>query len=115
MYVYASPEDFLCSEGLREQADKCIQAWAKGGKERGRTSDPYVHHYSTSRLGIVAKLVASAVAFGILLIPVFILYLTNLSREKMAVIVGSFVLMFMVSISVLVDVTAHDFFIGIAA
>jgi hypothetical protein len=33
----------------------------------------------------------------------------------MAVIVGSFVLMFMVSITVLVDVTAHDLFIGIAA
>jgi hypothetical protein len=47
--------------------------------------------------------------------PVFILFLTNLSREKMAVIVGSFVLMFMVSISVLVDVTPHDLFVGIAA
>jgi uncharacterized membrane protein YkgB len=83
--------------------------------ERSRTSNPYIHHYSTSRLGILAKLVASAVAFGILLMPVFILFLTNLSREKMAVIVGSFVFMFMVSISVLVDVTPHDLFVGIAA
>lgn len=92
-----------------------LHGWVKGGRERSRTSNPYVHHYSSSRLGIVAKVVASAVAFGVLLIPVFILYLTNLSREKMAVIVGSFVLMFMVSISVLADVTAHDLFIGIAA
>lgn len=33
----------------------------------------------------------------------------------MAAIVGSFVLVFMVTMSVLVDVTPHDLFIGIAA
>jgi len=33
----------------------------------------------------------------------------------MAAIVGSFVLVFMVTMSALVDVTPHDLFIGIAA
>jgi uncharacterized membrane protein YkgB len=64
---------------------------------------------------MLVKIVASSIAIGILLIPVFILFLVDLSRAKMAVIVGGFVVVFMVTMSALVDVSPHDLFIGIAA
>ena len=86
-----------------------------GKTERSRTANRNIHHYSNSGLDVAAKIIASSVAVGILLIPVFILYLFDLSRGKMAAVVGSFVLAFMITMSVLVDVTPHDLFIGIAA
>jgi uncharacterized membrane protein YkgB len=105
----------LASAAFKEQADQRIQGFINGKAERNRTSNQYVHHYSDSRLEVLANIAASVVAIGILLMPVFILFLTDLSRGKMAAIVGSFVLVFMITMSVLVDITPHDLFIGIAA
>ncbi|KAE9380009.1 hypothetical protein N431DRAFT_325452 [Stipitochalara longipes BDJ] len=110
-----SVHDFRFRMLVEEQADRCIQRLLNGKTERSRTNNQYVHHYSTSSLEVAAKIIASFVAVGILLIPVFILFLFDLSRAKMAAIVGSFVLVFMVTMAVLVDVTPHDLFIGIAA
>lgn len=115
MYVDASPEDFCHRNTSEDQADRCIQCLLNGKTERSRTNNPQIHHYSSDSLDVLEKIVASSVAVGILLIPVFILFLFELSRAKMAAIVGSFVLVFMVTMSVLVDVTPHDLFIGIAA
>jgi hypothetical protein len=100
---------------FEKRANKRIQHLLTGKTARSRTNNPQVHHYSISGLDILAKIVASSVAVGILLVPIFILFLFDLSRAKMAVIVGCFVLVFMVTMSVLVDVTPHDLFIGIAA
>jgi len=104
---------------IAQQPRSGLRLWLhhllNGKTGRSRTNNPQVHHYSSSGLDIFAKIVASSVAVGILLVPVFILFLFDLSRAKMAAIVGSFVLVFMVTMSVLVDVTPHDLFIGIAA
>jgi hypothetical protein len=115
MYVDAPLGVFFLPGAFEKQANNRIQHLLKGKTGRSRTNNPQVHHYSSSGLDIFAKIVASSVAVGILLIPVFILFLFDLSRAKMAAIVGSFVLVFMVTMSVLVDVTPHDLFIGIAA
>jgi len=50
---------------------------------------------------------------GALFTPIFLLYLGNLSRGKMSCVVGIFVLVFLVIMSVVVDITAHDIFIVI--
>jgi uncharacterized membrane protein YkgB len=114
MYAVPSLEDYVLPDAFK-QADECIQAFLNGETERSRTSNPYVYHYSPSRLAVLAKIFASTVAVGILLVPVFILFLVDLSRANMSIVVGGFVLVFMVTMSVLVDVTPHDLFIGIAA
>ncbi|PMD33263.1 hypothetical protein L207DRAFT_518088 [Hyaloscypha variabilis F] len=115
MYVHASIEDFLFRVPIEEQADRCIQRLLKSNTEGSRTSDTTIHHYSTSGLDVAARIIASSIGAGILLIPVFILFLFDMSRAKMFAVVGSFVLAFMISMSVLVEVTPHDLFIGIAA
>ena len=62
------------------------------------------------------RIFVAILAVGIMLIPVFVLFLDEyLSRWKMACVVGGFVAVFMVTISAVVDITPHDLFIGIAA
>lgn len=62
------------------------------------------------------RILVAILAVGIMLIPVFVLFLDeSLSRGKMACVVGSFVAFFMVTISAVVDISPHDMFIGIAA
>ena len=92
-----------------------MQHFLKGQAERGKSNDPRVHHFSDSKLDILVRIVASSIAVGTLLVPVLILYLIDLTRGQMAAIVGGFVFVFMVTISVFVDVTPHDLFIGVAA
>jgi hypothetical protein len=103
----------LTSAAFKEQADKRIQGFINGKTERSRTSNQYVHHYSDSRLEVLANIAASVVAIGILLMPAFILFLTDLSRGKMAAIVGFFVLVFIVIMSYLKGITPHSL-IGVA-
>jgi hypothetical protein len=62
------------------------------------------------------RIFVAILAVGIMLIPVFVLFLDEyLSRGKMACVVGGFVAVFMVTICAVVDITPHDLFIGIAA
>jgi hypothetical protein len=97
MYVHASIEDSSVSgSAIKEQADRCIQRLLKSNTEGSRTSDTTIHHYSTSGLDVAARIIASSIGAGILLIPVFILFLFDMSRAKMFAVVGSFVLVFMI-------------------
>jgi hypothetical protein len=67
-------------------------------------------------LSIAQRILVAILAVGIMLIPVFVLFLDeNLSRGKMAWVVGSFVSFFMVTICAVVDISPHDLFIGTAA
>ena len=62
------------------------------------------------------RIFVAILAVGIMLIPVFVLFLDEyLSRWKMACVVGGFVAVFMMTICAVVDITPHDLFIGIAA
>lgn len=100
---------------LVDLADTHTQGFIKGENERRRTRDPLIHHFSSSNLAILERIVASILAIGTMLIPVLVLFLCDLSREKMAAIAVCFVLLFMGTISVFVEVTPHDLFIGVAA
>jgi hypothetical protein len=95
--------------------DTFTQAFIKGDSERQKTSNTRIHHFSRSKLGILERIVASSLAVGTMLVPILILYLFDLSRGKMAAVVGCFVLLFMGTLSVFVEVTPHDLFIGVAA
>ncbi|KAG4439049.1 hypothetical protein IFR05_005477 [Cadophora sp. M221] len=72
-----------------------------------------VTHLSTFRLGLAPKIAAVCLGTSALFTPIFLLYLGGLSRGKMSCIVGIFVLVFLVIMSVIVDITPHDIFIVI--
>jgi hypothetical protein len=84
-------------------------------EEKAKPRGPKVVHLSTSRFDILSKLSAALIAVGFVLAPVFILFLANLGREKMAVVVGIFVLVFLLGASLVVDLTVHEIFVFIVA
>jgi hypothetical protein len=94
-----------------------VQNWLfKSKSERRKSENELIHHYSERRLSMAQRILVAILAVGIMLIPVFVLFLDEyLSRGKMACVVGSFVVVFMVTICAVVDITPHDLFIGIAA
>jgi hypothetical protein len=91
-----------------------IQSILQTNEERRKTDDPCVDHYSATRLAIFAKVVSASLALGILLIPVFLLFLKPMSREVMACIVAASVLVFTMIMSV-VDMPIHELFVVLAA
>ncbi|KAH6710665.1 hypothetical protein BKA61DRAFT_100345 [Leptodontidium sp. MPI-SDFR-AT-0119] len=72
-----------------------------------------VIHLSTFRLSLAPKIAAVCLGTSALFTPIFLLYLGNLSRGEMSCVVGIFVLVFLVTMSVIVDITPHDIFIVI--
>ena len=64
-----------------------MQRFLKGQAERGKSNDLLVHHFSDSKLDILVRIAASSIAVGTLLVPVLILFLIDLNRGQMAVIV----------------------------
>ncbi|KAL5317197.1 hypothetical protein ACEPPN_014292 [Leptodophora sp. 'Broadleaf-Isolate-01'] len=72
-----------------------------------------VIHLSTFRLSLAPKIAAVCLGTSALFTPIFLLYLGNLSRGEMSCVVGIFVLVFLVIMSVIVDITPHDIFIVI--
>ncbi|KAH7308776.1 hypothetical protein BKA65DRAFT_173734 [Rhexocercosporidium sp. MPI-PUGE-AT-0058] len=84
----------------------------KDEKTKSSTASNVVH-LSTFRLGLAPKIAAVCLGTGALFTPIFLLYLADLSRGKMSCIVGIFVLVFLVIMSVIVDITPHDIFIVI--
>jgi hypothetical protein len=115
MYDISLLAKYTKPKPLTQPADTYTKAFIKGNNERQKTSNPRIHHFSRSRLGILERIVASTLAVGTMLIPILILYLFDLSRGKIAAVVGCFVLLFMGTLSVFVEVTPHDLFLGVAA
>jgi hypothetical protein len=84
-------------------------------EERDMRDGPTVVHLSTFRFDILTKLLAALLAVGFVLAPVFILFLANLGREKMAAVVGVFVLVFLFGASLVVKLTSQEIFVFIVA
>ena len=57
----------------------------------------------------------ASLAIGILLVPVFLLFLKPMTRELMTCVVAISVFVFMVAMSVTVEARAYDMLIGGAA
>lgn len=126
-------DDFVAAKrsGGNETQDSRIEAWLESyivGRPRSRlhnflknspegrkSVDKLVYGFSKERLAILAKVIVACLAMCTLFIPLFVMFLVDLSRGKMACVLAVFVLVFMVMMSVLVDLTPHDFFVVIAA
>jgi hypothetical protein len=83
--------------------------------EISKTSDPYTTHYSQERLTKWAKVLTVSIAVGILLLPIFLLFLLQMSRPEMAAVVLVFVLTFAGMMSVVAGGTVLEVFVGTAA
>ena len=72
-------------------------------------------HYAKSRLTILIKVIAVAMAVCMLLVPVLLLFLVSMSRQTMAWTVVGFVLAFSTIMSIVTEAKVHEILIGTAA
>lgn len=103
-------EDFM-EKCATKKPDSWLN-WVLGAKEENvRPDGSKVVHLSTYNFDILSKLSAALLAVGFVLAPVCILFLANLGREKMAAVVGVFVLIFLFGASLVVELTAQEIFV----
>ncbi|KAK0110274.1 hypothetical protein ONS96_001895 [Cadophora gregata f. sp. sojae] len=92
-----------------------LHAWLKGDEGRSKNDDPLVHYFSDTRLAVLTNVGIAFMVVGVLLVPVFVLFLAdNMTRGGKACIVGVFVSLCMVTVSVAIDLTPENLFIGMA-
>lgn len=91
------------------------QKFLQGKEEKEKNADPLVRHLSSSSFARFVPLVIAIFVITTMLLPVFIIFLVQPSREVMVSIVAVFVTIVMVSMSLVIDLTAQDVFLGMAA
>ncbi len=91
------------------------QLFLQTARELEKTGDKWVDHYSATRLEILANIFAVSVATGVLLVPVFLLYLIPMSRVMMALTASTFVVLFTVAVTTTTGAKVHEVFFGTAA
>jgi len=77
--------------------------------------DPAVHFFSSSKIAFLGRLAAVCVAVTISLIPIFLLYLTQMNREAVAGMVLAFVLAFATLTSLLTSAGVETVSLGTCA
>lgn len=82
----------------------------RGEKERQKTENENIVHLSSKGIAVVARVLSAVIGYGIVIASVFLLFLTEFSPGKKAAIVGVFVLLFLLVMSLVTDVTPHDLF-----
>ncbi|KAL5317199.1 hypothetical protein ACEPPN_014294 [Leptodophora sp. 'Broadleaf-Isolate-01'] len=82
--------------------------------ERKKTDDRLVTYYSASRLKAFAGLLLVLTTVGILLAPVFLLFLIPMSRSLMAVTASIFIILFSVVVSVVTGAQVYEVFVSTA-
>lgn len=74
--------------------------------------DPNVYFFSRDRIAFVARLMALCIVVTILLIPIFLFSLLDLSREITLIIVMVFVLLFAAVVSLFAGASMEMMLIG---
>lgn len=91
-----------------------FKSFFKSASRVHETKDVLVEFYSQSRISTFARILAVFVAVSILFTPVIIFLLAPMSNACMSVVTLTFVLSFAVVISLLVEATFQEIFIGTA-
>lgn len=71
--------------------------------------------YAPHLIRFADKCLGSLLAAGILLVPVYLLFLLEMSKDMMAVTTSIFVLAFIMFMSLATDAKVHEVFVGGAA
>jgi hypothetical protein len=84
-------------------------------RDRQKTDDKFVRIFSKNRLKIAANILEVSVAMIMLLIPVYLLFLVEMSKHMMAIVASIFVFLFTVMISTVTGAKVQEVFFGSAA
>ncbi|KAF4630197.1 hypothetical protein G7Y89_g7945 [Cudoniella acicularis] len=84
-------------------------------KEAAKTKDKFITTYSPRRLGYLANGLAVSLAVGVLLVPVYLLFLVVESHAMMAVTASIFMFAFSVILSAVTGASPQEIFMGAAA
>jgi uncharacterized membrane protein len=83
--------------------------------EKKKTNDKQVKYYSDTRLNLLESVLVVSLAVGILLLPVYILFLIPMSRPMMSLTITSFILPFcMILIALSGKANQYQVFVGTA-
>jgi hypothetical protein len=91
-----------------------LQKWITTREEEKPTSDQSVSYYSPSRLGGVVQVLMVCTIMGILLIPVFLLFLVPMSHPMMALTSTAFIFLFAIIMTVVAEGRIYEIFVGTA-
>ena len=71
-----------------------------------------MHTFSCHRIALVANIIVVCIAIFILLIPVFVLYLSNITRAQSSGVVLVFTILFATVISLATDAKVENIFMS---
>ena len=92
-----------------------MQRFLRDEDETPGVQDPQVYFFSTDKIALVGKIMAVCVAVTIVLIPVFLLFLTEMSRKTTSIMVLVFVLGFATLMSLLTGASVERVFAATCA
>jgi Family of unknown function (DUF6594) len=78
------------------------------------TSDEVVSYYSPSKLGGLVQVLMVSTIMGVLLTPVFLLFLIPMSHPMMAFTSTAFIFLFAVIMTVVAEGRTYEIFVGTA-
>jgi hypothetical protein len=84
-------------------------------RDRQKTDDKFVRIFSKNRLKTAANILEVSVAMIMLLVPVYLLFLVEMSKHMMAIVASIFVFLFTVMISTVTGANVQEVFFGSAA
>jgi hypothetical protein len=84
-------------------------------RSRQKTDDKFVRIFSIDRLKIIANILEVSIAMIMLLIPVYLLFLVEMSKHMMATVASIFVFLFTVVVSSVTGAKVQEVFFGSAA
>lgn len=84
-------------------------------KKNANQEEEGTHLFSYRRIAVVANIIVVCIAISILLIPVFVLYMANITRLQSAAVVLVFTALFATIISLLTDSKTESVFMSTCA
>jgi hypothetical protein len=99
---------------VEEMLTYSSQTWLKTKDEKKPTLDPSAAYYSPSKLGKVVQALMVCTIMGVLLVPVFLLFLVRMSHPMMAVISTAFIFLFAIIMTVVAEGRTYEIFVGTA-
>jgi hypothetical protein len=108
-------EDLKCFNWVTDWLTIDMQRFLRDEDETPGVQDQQVYFFSTDKIALVGKIMAVCVAVTIVLIPVFLLFLTEMSRKTTSIMVLVFVLGFATLMSLLTGASVERVFAATCA
>ncbi|KAL2074203.1 hypothetical protein VTL71DRAFT_7981 [Oculimacula yallundae] len=100
---------------LEEQEQSWLDPVFISSDDKAKTLDPYLNYYSEERFGILVNVIIAVTSAAILLIPVYLFLVCEMSVKLMASVILIFALTFSSAISILTKAKRQEVFAATAA